>query len=76
MLVATGLLALGFALIHLLIGRLAFLRAIPRSRWLSGAGGVAVAYVFLHVLRSSPKDRRRCASISSLPARRSIATST
>ena len=46
----SALLALGFALIHLLIGRLTFLHAIPRSRWLSAAGGVAVAYVFLHVL--------------------------
>jgi hypothetical protein len=45
-----AVLVLGFALIHLLIGRLTFLRAIPRSRWLSAAGGVAVAYVFLHVL--------------------------
>ena len=43
-------LVLGFALIHLLIGRLGFLDALPRSRWLSAAGGVAVAYVFLHVL--------------------------
>lgn len=50
MTVLLGFLALGFALIHLLIGRLTFLRAIPRSRWLSAAGGVAVAYVFLHVL--------------------------
>jgi hypothetical protein len=43
-------LVLGFALVHLLIGRLRFLDALPRSRWLSAAGGVAVAYVFLHVL--------------------------
>lgn len=26
------------------------LDAVPRSRWLSGAGGVAVAYVFVHLL--------------------------
>lgn len=42
--------AILFALIHLLIDRMAFLRGIPRSRWLSFAGGVAVAYVFLHIL--------------------------
>jgi hypothetical protein len=27
-----------------------FLRVLPRSRWLSAASGVAVAYVFVHVL--------------------------
>jgi len=75
MLVAASLLALGFMLIHLLIGRLAFLRAIPRSRWLSAAGGVAVAYVFLHVLPELAEGRA-CASISSLPARPSVDTST
>jgi zinc transporter ZupT len=57
--VLSGLLALGFALIHLLIGRLTFLRAIPRSRWLSAAGGVAVAYVFLHVLPELAEGQAR-----------------
>ncbi|MFC6718019.1 hypothetical protein ACFQGT_10310 [Natrialbaceae archaeon GCM10025810] len=42
--------ALGLALVHLLAGRLRFLEAVPRSRWLSFAGGVSVAYVFVHVL--------------------------
>jgi hypothetical protein len=42
--------AFGFALIHLFIGKLHVLDVVPRSRWLSGAGGVAVAYIFLHVL--------------------------
>lgn len=46
----TAMLALGLALIHLTIGRLRFLDSVPRSIWLSGAGGVAVAYVFLHIL--------------------------
>lgn len=46
----TALFAAGFALVHLFIGRLTFLDGIPRSRWLSGAGGVAVAYIFLHLL--------------------------
>jgi zinc transporter ZupT len=58
MTVVTGFLALGFALIHLLIGRLTFLEAIPRSRWLSAAGGVAVAYVFLHVLPELAEGQR------------------
>lgn len=39
-----------FAAIHLGIGLLKFLDRTPRSRWLSAAGGLAVAYVFLHIL--------------------------
>jgi hypothetical protein len=35
---------------HLVAGRLRFLDVIPRSRWLSIAGGVAVAYVFVRLL--------------------------
>lgn len=42
--------ALGLALVHLFAGRLLLLDVIPRSRWLSLSGGVAVAYVFVHVL--------------------------
>ncbi len=36
-------------LIHLLGTRLRFLGGLPRSVWLSGAGGVSVAYVFMHL---------------------------
>ena len=46
----TALMALGFCAVHLFVGRLRFLDVEPRSRWLSFAGGVAVAYVFLHIL--------------------------
>lgn len=46
----TGAMALAFAAIHIFIYRLAFLDRIPRSRWLSAAGGIAVAYVFLHII--------------------------
>lgn len=42
--------AAAFAAIHFLVPRLRFLEGIPRSRWLSFAGGVAVAYVFMHLL--------------------------
>lgn len=42
--------ALAFAAVHAFGGRLTFLRDIPRSAWLSAAGGVSVAYVFVHVL--------------------------
>ncbi len=38
-----------FVLVHLLAGKLRFLDVLPRSRWLSGAGGISVAYVFLHI---------------------------
>ncbi|MDJ0694184.1 MAG: hypothetical protein QNJ50_07450 [Mastigocoleus sp. MO_188.B34] len=45
----SGFLAVILALIHLFCGKLRFVD-IPRSRWLSGAGGVSVAYVFIHLL--------------------------
>ena len=41
--------ALALAAVHASAGKLRF-RSIPRSYWLSGAGGVSVAYVFVHVL--------------------------
>ena len=37
------------ALLHFFGGRLRFLAGVPRSIWLSCAGGVSVAYVFLHL---------------------------
>ena len=46
----SGLLAAGLAAVHLFSGRLRFLSVLPRSRWLSAAGGVSVAYVFVHLL--------------------------
>lgn len=39
-----------FAAVHLFAARLRFLSVVPRSRWLSAAGGISVAYVFLHLL--------------------------
>lgn len=41
---------LALAAVHLGAGALRFLEGVPRSRWLSAAGGVAVAYVFVHLL--------------------------
>lgn len=46
----TLVLALLLALIHLVVGRLRFLSGTPRSIWLSLAGGISVAYVFIHLL--------------------------
>ena len=39
-----------FCLVHLFADRLRFLDGTPRSRWLSAAGGISLAYVFLHFL--------------------------
>lgn len=41
---------LAFVLVHVFGGKLAFLSRTPRSIWLSAAGGVSVAYVFVHLL--------------------------
>ncbi len=39
-----------FGAVHVFAGKLRFLEGIPRSRWLSLAGGISVAYVFVHLL--------------------------
>ena len=50
MTVAPALAALLLAAVHLFAGKLRFLAGIPRSRWLSVAGGISVAYVFARLL--------------------------
>lgn len=50
--------AVFMALVHLFAGRLRFLKGMPRSRWLSFAGGVSVAYVFLHLLPRISEGQR------------------
>lgn len=49
---ATAVVVAGLALAatHLAAGRLRFFSVIPRTKWLSFAGGIAVAYVFAHLL--------------------------
>ncbi len=42
--------AVAFAVVHIFAGRLRTLGRLPRSGWLSMAGGVSVAYVFVHLL--------------------------
>lgn len=42
--------ALALAVVHLLAGHLRFIDVIPRSRFLSLAGGISVSYVFLQLL--------------------------
>ena len=44
--------------VHLFSGRLRFLDRIPRSRWLSAAGGTSVAYVFVHLLPELAEAQR------------------
>lgn len=58
----TAAMIAGFVAIHLSVNRLRFLDVTPRSRWLSFAGGVAVAYVFLHVLPDIGMHSREFAS--------------
>ena len=51
------LLVAALAAVHLFSGRMRFLDASPRSRWLSAAGGVSVAYVFVHLLPDLAEDQ-------------------
>ena len=46
------------AAVHVFAGRLEFLNAVPRSRWLSAAGGVSVAYVFVHILPDLAEEQQ------------------
>ncbi|MEN6584197.1 MAG: hypothetical protein ABFD54_17265 [Armatimonadota bacterium] len=73
MIYLTALLALGLALIHTLGGRLSFLNVIPRSIWLSMAGGVSVAYVFVHIL---PDLSHHQEVVQKLGVARSLSTET
>lgn len=60
------LVAVTLAVLHLLAGGLRFLHVTPRSRWLSFAGGVAVAYVFVHLLpelQAGQEEIRRAGSL-------------
>lgn len=61
MTVAAALAALALGSLHLVAGRLRFLDAIPRSRWLSFGSGVSVAYVCMHVLPELAAHQRRLA---------------
>lgn len=58
----TAAIALLFAAIHLAGPRLRFLGSVPRSVWLSMAGGVSVAYVFVHLLPELAAHQARLAS--------------
>lgn len=51
-------LAAGLAAVHVFAGRLKFLGVVPRSRWLSAAGGISVAYVFVHILPNLAEEQQ------------------
>lgn len=51
--------AFALALTHVFAVRLRFLRGVPRNRWLSGAGGISVAYVFMHLLPELARAQER-----------------
>lgn len=62
--------ALGLTLLHVFAGRLRFLDSVPRSRVLSAAGGISVAYVFVHLLPElAAAQEEIAASLTGLPAR-------
>lgn len=56
--VVPALLAVGLASVHVVARRFALAGMVPRSRFLSFAGGVSVAYVFVHVLPELRRTRR------------------
>jgi hypothetical protein len=58
LLVPSFVVAVVFALVHLAPERLRSLVHAPRSRWLSMAGGIAVAYVFVHLLPELREHQR------------------
>lgn len=60
--------ALLIALVHLEGWRLTFLGSIPRSRYLSAAGGSAVAYVIVHLLPELAERAQHSAEIPGHPA--------
>ncbi len=64
--VITFVLALGMAAAHLLARRLRFLSVTPRSRWLSAASGVSVAYVFVHILPDLAEHQTALAEVAPL----------
>jgi len=60
-LVFSAIIAATFALIHVAGPRLDFLKVTPRSVWLSAAGGVSIAYVFVHLLPELAEYQERLA---------------
>ena len=51
------------AFVHAFGGALRFIQYLPRSTWLSAAGGVSVAYVFVHLLPELAEGARALADV-------------
>ncbi|WP_372910727.1 hypothetical protein [Salinigranum sp.] len=64
----TILIAGGLAAVHLFAGKLRFLAVVPRSQYLSMAGGVSVAYVFVHLLPEISERQSELAVDAGAPA--------
>jgi zinc transporter ZupT len=62
----SALFAICLAIIHIYSGKLRFLDTIPRSRCLSMASGVSVAYVFVHILPDLSMRQKDIAQIEIL----------
>ncbi|MFC0679841.1 hypothetical protein ACFFGH_18540 [Lysobacter korlensis] len=63
-------LAAALAMVHVFAGRLRFLDHLPRTRWLSFASGISVAYVFVHLL---PEISRGQAAVAEMRAEGAVA---
>ena len=60
---AALLLSAALGLVHLGAGKLRFLDSVPRSRWLSFASGISVAYVFAHLLPEVAEGQHALAAV-------------
>lgn len=56
---------IALALVHVVTPSLKFLHGTPRSAWLSAAGGVSVAYVFVHLLPELAAGQRLIGAVTS-----------
>lgn len=63
MTVAAVIASILLAALHVLGGRIRF-QAIPRNRWLSAAGGIAVAYVFVQLLPELAEASRHVGEVA------------
>ena len=57
--IVAGLICAAFVVVHIFGGGLRFLDGPPRSIWLSLAGGISVAYVFVHLLPELAEHQER-----------------
>ncbi len=65
--VLASICAIGLSIVHLYANRLTALSSVPRSRWLSFAGGASVAYVFVHVFPELSRSGRTIQQAEPIP---------